>query len=1196
MPTKQFDVKEFDANKNYIIEASAGTGKTYNVIEIVKKLVIEHNVSLNRILIVTYTEKAVGELRNRIRKELGNINVDAAPIYTIHSFCKDALNEFGLSANMPLGMNVIDENEIKDFAERYVREGEILERITQLMALEMEINVNTIKDFLIKASKQYYLNRKYEEDHSIITLLRDPDEDKIYDRLILIKTVETFEEFIAKDPETNFYYGILSKSKNKTCQDFVVAIKAEECWKNLFSFDGQKFKITIMVKNLSEKKEFPNPFHGSGYSFDSENDDDSMVSELDAFNYFKNLKENLRKFKANITLSRQFLVDFYKKWQKEKEYAKSEDFDDMLRYAREAIKNEPDFAKALRNKFTYGIIDEFQDTNQKQFDIFSEIFLHDKNHHLIVVGDPKQSIYSFQGADVEVYRNAVKEIQNKGGELTVLNKNYRSSAKMIQACNILFHPYFKNPDEFQDCDFLEDREHDVECEKKEHIMHYKKTGYEETDAPIWILDATDVSSANIPDDRNNSEDGKKRQKKESKEDIYARMVAKIIIECCLENPDKTTRLRIKDKDAAKFRNVSFKDFTILARSRTEMIPYESALKRAGIPFLRYKDQSLFSGKECAYWIALLMAINSPDFVGYRRNLLKKALFTPFFKRSLEEIHSNHFNKDDIPEIELINKWRVFSSLSQWEDLFDSIIIDTDINRRLQSPSDMTTLSIIKQISNYCINFLSKGHALSDLIKNLKSLSTGHDDELEEGGNIIEKATDFDCVKIMTMHASKGLQFPVVFNVGVSKQNFKENQDGPIVYHIQNKNDEKSIKVLDFYKSPIKMEENMEERKRLFYVANTRAQFLTIMPIFEEADDYIKESIEALKTNDKGLLKIIRPKDDDFDFSDALIYAKSILRKGVTTNKDDATPENQLMTFKDIIKSDGKRKSYKHSYSSLTHPSDEKNNYADDDYLDKEGKKDDDLASFDKEAIQLYGNYNESVPPIEIDKSYPKGTYIGTALHEVFEKLDFEKYNANLDVLIKRCFRNQGIATTNKNWIESSEKIVENVMNGIFPEIHGNNKTAKFFKLSELAKDDHKPEMEFNFNLFDKFKNYCNGFIDLLFKRGEYYSILDWKSDSLNEDFNSYSSSKELKKHTDDSYSIQRVLYSYCLIMALKQNYPDLDEEEIFSSHFGGIYYVYIKGCNTDTSNGIYSQTWDSFASLKKAFDNIVSAKVGKKHE
>ena len=156
-------------------------------------------------------------------------------------------------------------------------------------------------------------------------------------------------------------------------------------------------------------------------------------------------------------------------------------------------------------------------------------------------------------------------------------------------------------------------------------------------------------------------------------------------------------------------------------------------------------------------------------------------------------------------------------------------------------------------------------------------------------------------------------------------------------------------------------------------------------------------------------------------------------------------------------------------------------------------------------------------------------------------------------------------------------------------IEGNKSTDKFFSLNELRNEDKKPEIEFNTNVLgDRLHNYFNGFIDLLFKRDERYSVLDWKSDSLNDrDLASYASASELKQHTDNAYSIQIVLYCYFLIEWLTIKYGN-DRDKIFNEHFGGIYYVYLRGCAENTSNGIYAQTWNSYQDLKNEFDNILN--------
>ena len=126
---------------------------------------------------------------------------------------------------------------------------------------------------------------------------------------------------------------------------------------------------------------------------------------------------------------------------------------------------------------------------------------------------------------------------------------------------------------------------------------------------------------------------------------------------------------------------------------------------------------------------------------------------------------------------------------------------------------------------------------------------------------------------------------------------------------------------------------------------------------------------------------------------------------------------------------------------------------------------------------------------------------------------------------------------------------------------------------------------------DHLKNYCNGFIDLVFRRSvngkDLYSILDWKSDTFEAD--QYCNGALLKAHTDDRYSIQRVLYTCSLIKWLKSFYTNESEAEIFANHFGGIYYAYVRGCQSDTCSGIYARTWTSWQEVENAFKKIMGA-------
>lgn len=1126
-----FDVKDFNLDNNYVIEASAGTGKTYNIVEIVNKLVNDLKQDLHKILIVTYTEKAAGELKSRIREKLNRDDVDIAPIGTIHSFCQNVIKQYGLTANLPLKLSVIDDSALNKFAEIYVRKGNLLNEISSFIGDGEVISVDSIKQTLVEGVKRYYLDSNGNEDDSIISIKDIDEANEIISFINLLNTSATFEDVLMHGAEMEKYYNILACGTTEKCKEFAAIIK--EVYKEKFNYSGSYRKAKSWLKTSDEEE---------------------------AFDYFKDLKVTLKSLKLDTVVACIYLKDFYLKWQEEKERNKNQTFDDMIRYVREAIIRDDKLKKKLQSVYDIAIIDEFQDTNQKQFDVFKHIFMEDDKHKIIVVGDPKQSIYSFQGADVNVYYKAVDAISDKGIKC-MLNKNYRSTADMVTSCNRLFNHYDFAGTQFEDCGYLSYSLGD----KEEHKVSFEN---KETKA-FWVA---------------SKEDGSKIDKYE-----FAKIAVEQIIDCCSKDKDGHTKLRIKPKDKDEYENVSFKDFTILVKVGSEIPPIANALKNAGIPFIKYKDEKLFSGKECAWWIAILEAINTVDFTGKNRKKFKKALFTPFFGRTIQEIKGEYFDKDESEEINSFNLWRQYVLERKWEDLFDDIIVNSRLNETMKSLKEIQSLAIIKQIGNYCVEYLSNGKSLDDLIRNLTNVSTGgKSEEDESNGALVEKSTNFDCVQIMTMHASKGLQFPVVIAVGGYKGPYTHGK--AFTCHDIDKitNKEKQYLVFDRNKNVEK--EEIEEAKRLFYVAYTRAQHILILPNYNKFGfDFLGSSLQKLIDNDKDVIRFVY--DNKLTYKDLRDMSTKILASKEEQKEAENAETDQNKVLKDLIGSSYFKSTFKHSYSSLSHGHENKDIEEEEDFENKEGNIEEGLAMFDTHNKVIKANYDENIEPIALSSNYPRGARLGTAIHEVFETTDFTNYENEIDETIKHCFLKQGVVVKDE-WLIDTKAIVKNVTEADLPIIQGSNDTGKTLKLKEIPLTNRKDEMEFNYNILDrKLRHYCNGFVDLIFKNGDYYSIVDWKSDTLNEDFEAYNKVDSLAKHVNDCYSIQRVLYSYCLIKWIKMHNNHLTEQEIFEKHFGGVYYIFIRGCNSNTGNGVYCQTWDSYEDLKKSYDEIMKKKI-----
>lgn len=890
------------------------------------------------------------------------------------------------------------------------------------------------------------------------------------------------------------------------------------------------------------------------------------------------------------------IPSLYQAWTEYKSERKQQTYNDMIRNVHEAVcENNSDLLTALQNKYSYAIIDEFQDTNQLQWNIFNRVFLNVDNHTIIVVGDPKQSIYSFQGADVHVYQKAINEIRQGYS----LDTNYRSTTKMVDACNNLFAK-----DGFFGSNF-------GPSNASGNVNSTQFDG--KVTEPFWIATKGDAENAEQVEKKEDAENGANTNSASgvSPKDFAAIAVEKIA-QCCTKDDKGKTRLQIYDKERKNYRDVTFKDFAILARTSSEMVEFEKTLATAGIPYSRYKDTKLFNGTECSNWIALLTAVDATDFIGRNRKYLNKALCSKFFEIPFEDIEDVRYDDPSNNERQIIIELHEIAQTRYWAKMVEHIFERTGIESRLSSVDQLQSLGKYRQLGNYIVDYLYTNNCSLDmLIKHLKTMADNGGDEA-----LVEIGTDFDCVQIMTIHASKGLEFPVVIMAG-GFVGYGNNQWGDVNV-IHNDNDAK-LSVSKEYGRPIYQGEIKEEWKRIYYVALTRASSLMILPKYqnwaEEFGDFLKNSINDFVTNNKVQCKEIVL---DGEIIDDLI--KAIL----TNNPAISEIENQKKAILDLAENVRSKRARQHSYSSLTHHK-KKSTTVDEDATEENQTEDDEQkvevlnennTRYDKEGDELvqieltqeelngerFFEYNgtEVNAADIVPDTYPKGTNLGSAIHEVFELADFKEFgaldkpeeNEKLRNLIIKSFRNYAFAVDEndeKGWIAQSAKIVKNTLNANLPVIIGGTINGKEpFQLKELDAANMRAEAEFNLRADEPSLSWihhcCTGFIDLMFvRKNDVYSILDWKSDSIEPEI--YGNAGEIKKVVDERYYIQRVLYSYCLIKWLKQFYNE-KEEDIFKNHFGGIYYVFLRATQANSFNGTYSHTWDSWADLEAAFNAI----------
>ena len=1134
-----FDINEFKEGENLFIAASAGTGKTYTIQQVVAKLVLS-GLTLDQILIVTYTEKAAGELKDRIRKIIedkslehpGNAmlqqalrDIHSAPIGTIHSFCEKVSAEFAYEADVPFEQQMVDENAVADLIEKLIRDNWIHDELF-VAYVKGGGSVERLS-LLLQKSIQTYIPE---------TVVFPPDSDVIvggdkltFSELSEINEAKNYEDLLLTDTfaaAVHVLEGCFDQpvTKSKTAKDFIKVLKEWRKGKNLYN--GNTFRIKV------------------------ENPQSEFEQALQIIVDFKNLLDPKKGIDAFLSQKCLFtyIPKLYREWEKEKRVKKIQSFNDMIRNVRNAVmvENSP-LIHSLRQKYRYAIIDEFQDTNALQWDIFKKIFVeaNDGLHHILVVGDPKQSIYSFQGADLNVYEKAISEI----GLGKALATNWRSSDVMIKACNKLFET---SPD--FDFEFLPSN-----CPPSpKPDAEYRG----EPVKPFWISEE-DV---------------------EPKE--YAEIVVNNIIDFCTFEGGKT-RLRIPDKETRSLRNVKFSDFAILARTRSELEHVEYKLRKVGLPFLRYKDDNLFKSRECAEWSALLKAIDAEDYSERNRNYLYAALLTDFFGRDLDYINATKSAENSVDEISTFVRWHALAESRRWAELQESIYAEAPNMRELYLPENLQSLNKIRQIGDYIVEYLyTTNSSLEEMIRHLDGLVTDSEEALKDS-SIVAKGTDLDVIQTMTIHASKGLEYPIV--ISVAGERGHAGSSGPYLVHLEDES--RRLLSFDDDSKELSKRETEEEWRRLFYVAFTRATHMLVMPRFAKTTVNAKGDVRERKKELTWLSKTM----DNFclDSENQELYYERLVNKPIENLK---TRISQILAgmggaeketgFTDAQKLAEKMAAWKvwnryphsTSYSQIAHGAQEQET--------DEGRLQKDEGDG---AVRVVKNAD----------TYPRGAELGNALHKIFELVDFQeigqmdlqtaKDNAAFKDLIVSSFLHESLdIDAHPDWIDTTAEFVWNTLNANLNVVEGDSKKSETFSLNEIAHESRRSEMLFFMDLKSAHERevmnlYCKGFMDLLFERNGRYCILDWKSDYIE----TYDESAMKNQMLLRRYNVQQVLYSYVLIRWLKSFYPQMSESEIFEKYFGGIYYVFFRGCRAGESSGIVTSTFESFEELERLYKEIV---------
>ena len=790
-----------------LIEASAGTGKTHALEQIVLKLVgIGYDVS--EILLVTFTEKAAGELKSRIRRileENGRLepDFDDAAICTIHSFCKDLLAEYAFELRKPMRVEIATSEDelIRDAVRRALDGDEFRKRFGGAYSEWMQAgNFKTTED-LIDAVVEKLKKRLCKAESAKDAKTADEA------RRNLQEALRVLDVNAKEDLDARFSPLVPDVYDNQTSSFLRGMSKVCELLPDFLS-EGKDFERAACrwtawrTQKKNAATSILNPQTKTPHSGRLANHVDGWPGLVDA------LGEVVRCFGDEMI--RALTEMAAEEYADAKKRSSVMTFDDMILDASEVVRLEAEkerggggsaLLEAIRKKRRVALVDEFQDTDGRQWDIFRSIFSHKVNGarddrkpgFLLVVGDPKQAIYSFRGADISTYLRARREIGNDGLEYgKTLDTTWRSTEEMVNAFNVMF-----NADGWFDS-------MTVSTDGREDSIKYTPVhfpGKESDFADFEGNDHTDRDAVTLLESLNDGiQPGKQNGLGNNAQ----------CLPIFLENAAREIRrlmsldsaMPTKDKETGEIRNrMKYGDFCILVRRNADADAAKKILGEHGIPYGHYKEAGIYDSAEAESVLALLDFLGEP----WREGNLAALLLTPFFRVPPEKLEATIARKPKA-FVKTVEAWQLLAAKRDWNGLFENVLSASALaNPEAGDFEYDRRWAAIRQIFDKLLAELGTTATTAAEFAELLRYWRRDDSRAGEGGALRRKESDANRVQIMTMHASKGLEFPVVFVAyGISSIDRKGATD-----------EEKR--------------ENRQEIRRLLYVAITRAKQKLYLP-------------------------------------------------------------------------------------------------------------------------------------------------------------------------------------------------------------------------------------------------------------------------------------------------------------------------------------------------------------------------------
>ena len=887
--TKEQQDAIYKKDSNILVAAAAGSGKTAVLVERIIQKILKDGVDIDKLLVVTFTNAAASEMRERVLEAIYK-KLDEEPenenlqrqivllgksnICTIHSFCLDVIKNNFFEINLSANFRIASEEEIE------LLKQEVLENVFEKLYEDEDEN-------FAKLVNTYTGYRGDEPLKEIVLKIYRFMQSAPFPKEWLLEKVRMFEENEEKDFAKSGWGEILIKNLKEEIIDGINSLKIVRNKLEKY-YELEKYKLTIesdidTFKELYDKTEnswdeafdYASEIKLKSWPIDKKivmdvKDEAKSARDTVKNKLMKIIKETLiynseaayRDIYAMheiLEILKDVIFSFDEEFMKKKRERNIIDFNDIEHYALKILvkKDEngnyvgTDVAKKYREKFEEIAIDEYQDSNQVQEYILGTV---SRGNNLFMVGDVKQSIYKFRQACPELFLDKYDRYDlngNDDGLKIQLFKNFRSRENVLQITNEVFKTIMSKS--LGDIDYTEEEYLNLGASFEPH----------ENSLDIAELDIIDLKEDDSimawknDEEENIDEDIDEFINQLEKEQIEAKFVVKRIKEII------DSKVQVKDKKLG-YRDVTYKDIVILLRSTSKLAPiYEKELVNNDIPVFSDSSNEYLDTIEIQTIISLLKILDNPIDDISLVSVLRSEIGT-FDDNEIVEIRlckrdSNFYEsllaaKDSL-EGELkekvndflnkLNTWRKESEYLSLAELIWKIYTDTGFYNYVGlMPNGLLRQANLKMLFERAKEYEKTSFkGLFNFIMFVERLKSGNSDM--SSAKVIGE--NENVVRIMSIHKSKGLEFPIVFLCSTSKQINMQDLNSNLLLHQklgigpEYINYEKMIEYSTSAKDAIKIitkEESISEEMRILYVALTRAKEKLI--ITGTSKDHLKE--------------------------------------------------------------------------------------------------------------------------------------------------------------------------------------------------------------------------------------------------------------------------------------------------------------------------------------------------------------------